>query len=177
MTSPHLTELDVTLYRMIYQVYTRLKNCMEQALREQGPTMEQYLVLVSIRYHGQPARISDIAHWLERSTNSLSMIVDRMVRAGLLRRVRGKTDRRIVNVFLTSKAERILDPANVAVWDFMEQGISRLSVEDKHTFASLFELVNYKLLEYLNPGADVEAMIKDDRREHAFMAKRWRKQD
>jgi DNA-binding MarR family transcriptional regulator len=175
MVNSELEDLDVTLWRTVYQTYTRFKNCMDHILEKQGLTMEQYSVLVTVKYHDAPVRITDVARWLERSTNSVSMIVDRMVKAGLLRRVRDKSDRRVVNVSITSKAESALKPANIAVWEFMQQGMSPLSYKDKHTFAGLFRMLNYKLLEYLNPGADVEGMLKNDSKQHDHSMKRWRK--
>jgi DNA-binding MarR family transcriptional regulator len=176
MTDYELEDLSVTLWRMVYQTYTRFKNGMDRILMEQGLTMEQYLVLVSIKYHDAPIRITEIARWLERSTNSISMLVDRMVKAGLLRRVRDRSDRRVVNVFLTSKAETALEPANPAAWEFMQQGMSPLSYEDRQTFASLFRMINYKLLDYLNPGADVEGMLKNDSEQQDYLMKQWHKQ-
>jgi len=176
MTNRELEDLSVTLWRMLSQAYTRFKNGMDQVLTEQGLTMEQYLVLATIKYHDVPIRITDVARWLERSTNSITMIVDRMVKAGLLRRVRDRSDRRVVNVFLTSKAENALGPANPAAWEFMQQGMSSLSSKDKNAFASLLEMINHKLLEYLNPGADVDGMLKDDSRQQGYLMKQWRKQ-
>lgn len=176
MTNHELEDLSVKLWRMLYQAYTRFKNGMDQILAEHGLTMEQYLVLATVKYHDSPIRITDIAHWLERSTNSITMIVDRMVKAGLLRRVRDRSDRRTVNVFLTSKAENALKPANPAAWEFMQQGMSPLSSADKNAFASLLKMINRKLLAYLNPGTDVEGMLKDDSKQQDYLMKQWRKQ-
>ena len=176
MTNRELEDLSVTLWRMLSQAYTRYKNGMDQILAEHGLTMEQYLVIVTVKYHDAPIRITDIASWLERSTNSITMIVDRMVKAGLLRRVRDRKDRRTVNVFLTSKAENALKPANPAAWEFMQQGMSPLSSKDKDAFAGLLKMINHKLLAYLNPGADVEGMLKDDSRQQEYFMKQWRKQ-
>jgi DNA-binding MarR family transcriptional regulator len=161
---------------MLSQAYTRYKNGMDQILAEHGLTMEQYLVLATVKYHDAPIRITDIARWLERSTNSITMIVDRMVKAGLLRRVRDRKDRRTVNVFLTGKAENALKPANPVAWEFMQQGMSPLSSKDKDAFAGLLEMINRKLLAYLNPGADVEGMLKDDSKQQEYLMKQWRKQ-
>jgi DNA-binding MarR family transcriptional regulator len=166
----------VTLWRMVYQAYARFRNGMDQTLAEQGLTMEQYLVLTTIKFHDAPIRITDIARWLERSTNSITMIVDRMVKAGLLRRVRDRKDRRTVNVFLTSKAENALEPANPAAWEFMQQSMSPLSSSDKNAFASLLEMLNRKLLAYLNPGADVDEMFENDSRQQEYLMKQWRRQ-
>ena len=146
---------------MVYQTYTRFKNCLDRISQEQGLTAEQYFVLVNIQYHDAPARITDVAQWVERSTNSVSMIVDRMVKAGLLRRVRDRSDRRVVNVVITSKAENAFKPANIAARQLIQQIMSPLSYEDRHVFDSLFKMINYKILEYLNPGADIEGMLKN----------------
>lgn len=176
MTNHELENLVVTLWRMVYQAYTRFKNGMDQVLGEQGLTMEQYLVLTTIEYNDPPVRITDIAQWLERSTNSVSMLVDRMVKAGLLRRVRDRSDRRTVNVFLTSKAESALKPANPAAWEFMQQGMPPLSSADRNALAGLLQMINRRLLEYLNPGADVEGMLKDDSKQQEHLMKQWHKQ-
>lgn len=157
--------------RMIYQTYTRFENCLDGILRVHGLTMERYLVLLAIKNHDTPARIVDIARWGERRTNSVSTIVDRMVKAGLLRRVRDKTDRRVVHVFITSKGEDAIKPANLAAVNFYQQIMSPLSLEDGRTFASLFKMINYKLLECLNPGADIEGMLKNDSETHDRLIK------
>ena len=44
-------ELSVMLCRMVTLTYTRYKNGMDHTLKEQKLTMEQYLVLVNIRYN------------------------------------------------------------------------------------------------------------------------------
>ena len=176
MTNHESESLSVALWRMVYLTYTRFKNSMDQVLSEPGLTMEQYLVLVNIKSIGAPMNITDVARWLERSTNSVSMLVDRMVKAGLLKRVRDTSDRRVVNVFLTSKAENALKSANPAAWEFMQLGMSSLSYEDKRTFANLSKMMNYKLLEYLNPGADVEGILKSDFRQRDYAMEQWRKQ-
>jgi DNA-binding MarR family transcriptional regulator len=175
MVDPKLENLYLRLGRMVYLTYARYKNCSDQIHKEQGLSQEQYLLLVTVKYHEPPARITDIAHWTERSTNSVTMLVDRMVKARLLRRVRDRTDRRQVNVFMTSKAEDALRPANIAGRQFIQQIMSPLSYEDARTFVRLFETINYKLLEYLNPGADIEGMLKNDSKRHDYLMKRWLK--
>ena len=44
------------------------------------------------------------------------------------------------------------------------------------TLAGLLKMINHKLLEYLNPGADVEEMLKDDSKQQDYLMKQWRKQ-
>jgi len=169
-------ELSVMLCRMLYLTYTRYKNGMDQTLREQGLTMEQYLVLVNVRYNNAPMRITDLASWLERGVNSMSMLIDRMVKTGLLRRVRDKRDRRVVNVSLTSKAEAILEQASPVAWEFMQRTMSPLSHVERRALGSLFENVNCGLLEFLSPGVDVEGMLEHDFKQRDYVMKLWRMQ-
>jgi DNA-binding MarR family transcriptional regulator len=163
--------LHLGLARLVYLTYTRLKICLDEILKKQGLTSEQYTVLVTVKYREAPVRITDIARWTERSTNSVTMIVDRMVKAGLVRRVRDRNDRRVVKVVITSKAESALKPANIATMEFFRQVMSPLSHEDAQTFAGMFKMMNYKMLELLNPGADIEAILKDDSKRSAYLYK------
>jgi len=175
MVNSEHEKLDWRLLRTVYQTYTRVKSCFDRVFAEQGLTSEQYLVLAATKYLDAPVRITDIARWIERSTNSVSMLVDRMVKAGLLKRVRDRADRRVVNVFLTSKAEKAFEPATVAARKFAQQTISSLSYKDTHTFVSLSEMISYKLLQYLNPRADIEVMLKNDIKRRDSLMKQWLK--
>jgi len=165
-------ELDLRSWRQLYQTYTLLKQCEDGIFEEYGLTTEQYAVLVSISYVGQPARITDIARWLERSTNSISMIVDRMVKAGLVRRARDKGDRRVVYVSKTSKAESLFKPATVASFESVRKILSVLPNGDKLTLLDSLGKVKYEVLKCLNPGVDIEAVKKSERQQAANMD-RW----
>lgn len=160
---------------MVYLANTKFKICLDQLCAKQGLTSEQYTVLLAAKYLDAPVRISDIARWLERSTNSVSMLVDRMVKAGLVRRARDKGDRRVVTVSITSKAEQAFGPTDTAIRKFVQQVTSSLSEEDKGTFLSLIKVIDRSLVGYLNPGADVEAMIREDLGRQEKFLKRWLK--
>jgi DNA-binding MarR family transcriptional regulator len=129
-------------------------------------------VLVSISYLGEPARVTDIAQWLERSTNSISMIVDRMVKAGLVKRTRSKSDRRVVYVSFTSKGENALKPSTRAMFETLREHMSPLSQKDKSTLLSLLATLKYEILTCLNPGIDLEA-VKREESKQAANAKKW----
>jgi DNA-binding MarR family transcriptional regulator len=164
--------LILRLWRQLYQTYTLLKQCEDRIIEEHGLTTEQYAVLVSIGYLGEPVRVTDIARWLERSTNSISMIVDRMVKAGLVKRVRSKSDRRVVHVTFTSKGENALKPSNRAIFEVVRKNLSSLSHKDRSTLLSLLGTLKYEILECLNPGMDVEEVKRDESKQVAN-AKKW----
>jgi DNA-binding MarR family transcriptional regulator len=139
-----------------------VRTCEDQIFGEYGLTTEQYAVLSVMKSLNDPVRVTDLAHWLERSTNSVSMIVDRMVKAGLITRKRDRGDRRAVHLSITSKGENALKPATLAGWKFIREILSPLSDEDKRAFVSLHEIIKYKALQYLNPRLDIEEMKRNE---------------
>jgi DNA-binding MarR family transcriptional regulator len=164
--------LVLRLWRQVYQTYTLLKKCEDQIFEEHGLTTEQYGILVSIEYLGEPARVTDIAQWLERSTNSISMIIDRMVKAGLVRRVRDRSDRRAVHVFITGKGKNALKPATVASLEGIRRILVPISHEDRSTLLSLLGTLKYAILGYLNPGVDIQKVMRKEL-EQAANVKKW----
>ncbi len=149
-----------------------LRRCEDRIFGEYNLTTEQYTMLATIKYLDEPVRITDVARWAGRSPNSVSMIIDRMVKAGLVKRVRDRKDRRTVFLTITSKAEKALKPATQAGWEFIKEVMSPLSNEDKRTFISLHEMVKYKALEYLNPGVDIEEVKKNEITNQANLVER-----
>jgi DNA-binding MarR family transcriptional regulator len=167
-------ELDLRLWRQLYQTYTLLKQCEDRIFEEHGLTTEQYAVLVSIEYLGEPARVTDIARWLERSTNSISMIVDRMVKAGLVRRARDKSDRRVVYVSKTAKAESRFTPATAASFEHVQKILSGMPYKDRLSLFNLLGEVKYATLSCLDPGVDIEQIKKNELKQVANL-KEWLK--
>jgi DNA-binding MarR family transcriptional regulator len=168
-------ELILRLWRRLYETYTVLKRCEDRIFEAHGLTTEQYAVLVSLSYVGQPARITDIAQWLERSTNSISMIVDRMVKGGLVRRVRDKVDRRVVYVSKTSKAESMFRPATVESFANVRNILSPMLDKDKLTLVNLLGEVKYETLKCLDREVDIEKIKRDELKQSASI-KKWMSQ-
>jgi MarR family transcriptional regulator, organic hydroperoxide resistance regulator len=162
----------VRLWRQVYQNYTLLKKCENQTVEEYGLTTEQFAVLGAIDYFTGPVKVTDLAQWLERSTNSVSMIVDRMVKAGLVRRVRDKGDRRVVNVFITSKGEDAIKPATRTSFGVIRKILLQLSYEDRNALLSLLGTMKYEIIKYLDPGVDIEE-VKRKELEQAANVKEW----
>jgi DNA-binding MarR family transcriptional regulator len=168
----NLEQLALRLWFLSHRTHELLRRCEDQVYGEYNLTTEHYTVLAIIKYLDDPVRITDVARWSGRSTNSVSMIIDRMVKAGLVRRVRDRKDRRTVFVTITSKAENALEPATRAGLEFIREILSPLSHEDKRTFVNLHEVVKRKALEYLNPGVDIEEMQRSEVTSQANLVER-----
>jgi len=154
--------VDKGAWILLRQAYNLIFRCEDRVFSEYDLTTEQHTVLMAIKNISGPVRITDIAKWLDRSVNSVSMIIDRMVKAGLVRRARDRKDRRTVFVTLTSKAEEAYVPATKAGWDLVEESLSPLSNEDKRTLIKLLETIRDKTYDYLEPGGATEEVSVDD---------------
>jgi DNA-binding MarR family transcriptional regulator len=149
------------VWLLMHRVRDILVLCEDSIFGEYGLTTEQYSVIAAVKSRGGSLRPTDLALILERSPNSVSMLVDRMVKAGLVRRTRDRKDRRVVNVSLTSKGENALKPAAPAGWEFIQKILSRLSDKDKHDLANMLEIVKCELIGYLNPEMDMAEISKN----------------
>ena len=149
------------LWLLLHRVRDILGLCEDTIFGRYGLTTEQFGLIAAVKSRGGSLRPSELARILERSPNSISMLIDRMVKAGLARRTRDRRDRRVVNVSLTSKGENALKPATPAGWEFIQKILSSISYEDKYALANLLERIKCELIGYLNPEIDVSEIIKN----------------
>ena len=149
------------LWRLMHQVRDILMLCEDSVFAEYGITTEQFSVLAAVKSRDGSLRPTDLAYLLERSPNSISMLVDRMVKAGLVKRTRDRKDRRVVHVHLTTKGENALKPAMPASWEFIQKILSPIPYEDIYALANQLETVKCELLGYLNPEMDMTEITKN----------------
>jgi DNA-binding MarR family transcriptional regulator len=154
--------LDKGAWILLRQAYNLVLKCEDRVFSEYGLTTEQHAVLMAIKHISGPVRITDIARWLDRSVNSVSMIIDRMVKAGLVRRTRDRKDRRTVFVTMTSQVEKAYVLASVAGWGLIQEILSPLSDEDKRTLIRLLETLRDKTCDYLDSGEVVEEVRRNE---------------
>jgi DNA-binding MarR family transcriptional regulator len=138
------------LWLLLRRVGDTLVRCQESLFSKYGLTNEQWGVLTAIKARG-PLRPSDLAAILERTPNSMSMLIDRMVKAGLVRRTRDRKDRRVVTVSSTEKGKTAVEPAIPAGWEFIHEILSTLSDSEQCDLADLLERVKCQLVTYLEP--------------------------
>ena len=147
------------LWILLRRVGDALGLCHELLYSKYGLTWEQISVLGAIKSRG-PLRPSELALILERTPNSTSMLVDRMVKAGLVRRTRDRKDRRVVTVSLTEKGRADVEPAIPAGWEFIHKILLPLSNDELSVLASMLETIKCELIAYLNPDMDKAEIIK-----------------
>ena len=73
-------------------------------------TIAQYRALVVLASRG-PQRMTDLAAALDVTPSTAGRMCDRLLRKGLIRRHRGRADRRAVQVSLTAAGRQVVDTA------------------------------------------------------------------
>lgn len=82
----------------------------QKLMRESGLTVPQVLVMTAIKREGAPST-STLARCISVSQATMTRIIDRLERAGLVRRDKSTTDKRVVNVSLTGTGRKKLESA------------------------------------------------------------------
>jgi DNA-binding MarR family transcriptional regulator len=147
------------LWLLLPRVGDVLNRCQDLVFSKYGITTEQWRVLACIKARG-PLRPVEIASLLERAPNSMSMLVDRMVKAGLVRRTRDRKDRRAVIVSMTNKGKEAIEPATPAGWEFMHKILLPLSLDEQSALADTLETLKCELNGYANPEMDMTDITK-----------------
>ena len=160
---------------LLRQAYNLVLKCEDRLFSEYKLTTEQHSVLMVIKHIEDPVKVTDVARWLDRSVNSVSMIIDRMVKAGLVIRRRDLPDRRAVRLTITSKAEEAFVPATMAGWELIQEILSSLSDEDILTLSRLLEVLRDKTYDYLGSGEVVEKVKRDENENMAWFMKQTTK--
>ena len=85
-----------------------------------------------------------VADWLDRNHNSISLILDRMVRDGLIERARDLDDRRAVRLVISPKGEKIYQQGRHLVSGLVSEIMSDLSDKEIRTFIRILEKIQDK---------------------------------
>jgi len=146
---------ELNAWMLLQQTRDLIFRCEDRVLNRCGLTTEQYEVLLAIKYLDEPVRATDIGRWLGHKVNTVSMIVERMVKAGLVDRMRDLPDRREVRVAITAKGEQAFTSGSPAVSELIETIWSSLPSDDAHTLFRLLEVLRDRALDCASTGADI----------------------
>ena len=98
--------LDNQLCFRLYTASRLLTQAYHPLLSEQGLTYPQYLVLL-VLWEKDAQPVNDIAKRLYLETNTVTPLLQRMEKEGILTRKKGKEDARQMIVHLTPKGKRL----------------------------------------------------------------------
>lgn len=121
---------DIDALDALRHTYSSIVKCEENHFGNNEIPFQQYLVLRAITLglgycHG-PITLTVLANLLDRHANTITSIVDRMEKAGLVRRVKDTRDRRAYRIDLTEEG-----------WEKFKSGTGKISELPQKIFSVL----------------------------------------
>lgn len=106
-----MTNLEKSVGFLLNRAARSMKRGLEARLAEYGITATQYVVLALLDREDGLSQ-TQLADRLSFDNPTVTGVIDRMERDGLVERRRTSDDRRIINIFLSGKARTILSDIN-----------------------------------------------------------------
>ncbi len=97
------------LERLLRQLTWLERKSLAQELSYYGVTVPQFYALLPLEKRGRACSMNELAQATQRARATMTGIIDRLVRMGLVERRRKGSDRRVVMVGLTRRGEQLLE--------------------------------------------------------------------
>ena len=122
-------QLAIDAYVQLRRTADAVARYVEAELGEWRMTAAQYGVLLHLM-KGEPLSLTDLSGLIFRSNSTLTSLIDRMERDGLVARVAHENDRRVTTVALTPKGRELLHEIRGHHRPFLAGMMSCLSPEE-----------------------------------------------
>jgi DNA-binding MarR family transcriptional regulator len=136
-----LNDPRLQAYLQIHQTVDSIIKYETKIFRSIGLTPETFSILRAIKNLPPPVIEHDIADCVDRNTNSMTMIIDRMERKGLLERIRDPQDRRVKKIILTPKAEKAYKEANLLALRLISEILLNITTTEIQSFNLILEKI------------------------------------
>lgn len=134
----------IDAYVVLRRAADAVDHYVESELGEWGVTTAQYGVLLHLS-KGEPLSLSDLSGLIFRSNSTLTSLIDRMERDGLVTRVAHANDRRITTVALTPKGQGLLLEIRGHHRPFLADMMSCLTPQELTRLTELLNKVEHKV--------------------------------
>jgi DNA-binding MarR family transcriptional regulator len=134
---------------LIHQSHNLMDRSENVVFNKMGLTTRKHSVLLAIDNLPDPVTVTNVANWLDRNSNGVSMLVDRMVKDGLISRVRDMPDRRSVRLRITPKGEKIFRESRRLTWQLFQTLFFEITEEELREMAGLLEKVRRRAFDFL----------------------------
>lgn len=103
---------------MIKKLSNYFNNVRDALCAPYGLSSIQAVIVLDIYHNPTENKVTDICKRLNKSTNTISPLINRLVEKGFLAKTQGEEDARITYISLTEKTKKITDNISVDICDF-----------------------------------------------------------
>jgi len=132
--------VDMQIWGLIRQVDNAMYRCREKELSGSGCTAVDTAVLYTLKVAPNGITQAEIARLIFREPNTVTILLRKLEKKGLVRRTKDLERKNLVRVTITNKGKKALSEA-MARWNVIRDIASCLSEEDKiHLRSSMLKL-------------------------------------
>ena len=135
---------------VMHQTSDSVTKCEEDAFSKTGITMQQFFILGVINSMDCPVTPTSLANWIDRNQNSITLILDRMEKDGLIERKRDMKDRRAIRLSITLKGQKKYRLGLGTAGTLPHRLLAVLSPEEQLVLATLLRKVREETFKYRN---------------------------
>jgi len=141
------TNYDFELWVLFHQASDAAVKAREIELWQSGLSWIQSGVLVMLKTSAEPPSPAQIARWLLREPHSVSALLDRMEKGGLIKRTKDSVRKNVIRVALTEKGEEAY--STVLEMKSIREILSCLSAKEKRNLRTYSEKLRSNALDQL----------------------------
>lgn len=120
------SNIRLKTWLLIHKAYNSLVKTEEYSFNPLGISPQQNGILMAIKHSPCQITITDAANWLERKPNTISFLVEGMIKEGLIIKTKNKADHRQVNLALTDRGREVAEKANGIGWRLINEVLGNL---------------------------------------------------
>lgn len=145
-------EVDQVVETIIY-LYTESRRLTKGIAREVGLTGPQLTVLKLLETF-QDLSLSSLSERIRAQNSTVTGIIDRMEREGLVGRERSKSDRRVVHIKLTEKGAKLAREIRVEPLEIFRSALTSLTAADLKDLLRILMKLQKKVLARVEAQAE-----------------------
>jgi len=157
MNSRAPESLETSVGFLITKAARSVKRELDERLTAYKVTSTQFITL-SVLWEGDGITLTELGRSLYFDNPTMTGIIDRLERDGLVERQRDTEDRRSVKVFLTNKGKRLQNKLTPIANEVNQIALKTFSKKEKMNILSIFTQI------WLNMNRDTTKGIKNDQR-------------
>ena len=136
-----MDHINLKLVIAIARTYNQLFTKIEESLKPEGMTTTEFGVLEHL-YHKGKQPVQNIAEKILVTSGTITYIIDKLEKRGLVERIRCVEDKRVFYVALTPEGELLISGVFKRHEDMLERLFSDLTLEQKENIH--LDLVNFQ---------------------------------
>jgi DNA-binding MarR family transcriptional regulator len=134
---------------LIHQIHRLMSRIENSLIADLSLTDKKNSVLHALTNFKKPVPVNDIAKWLDRNSNGISMLINRMGKDGFITKKRDMADQRVVRVEITQKGRRYFEKSKKGIDDAIKDIFCDLNEEELEKMSILLQKVRGRSLDFL----------------------------